>query len=84
MNGWLLAAMALLVVGLGAGLLLSARGDAVDRLVGLELTGAVGVLALLLIAHGVGQSAYLIVPLVLAVLAVAGTLVFTRLLGPRP
>jgi len=32
----------------------------------------------------VGQSSYLIVPFVLVLLAFAGTLVFTRLLGKRP
>ena len=31
-----------------------------------------------------GQPGYLVVPLVLDVLGVAGTLVFTRLLAPRP
>lgn len=84
MTLWLLAAVVLLVGGTGPALLLSCRGDAVERLVGLELAGAIGVLVMLVLAHAVGESGYLIVPLILAVLSVAGTLVFTRLLGPRP
>jgi multisubunit Na+/H+ antiporter MnhF subunit len=74
----------LLVVGLGPALLIGSRGDGVGRLVGLELAASVAVLFLLAFAAGVNQPSYLIVPLVLAVLNVVGTLVFTRLLGPRP
>jgi len=44
----------------------------------------VGVLVTLCLSVAFGQSSYLIVPLTLSVLAVTGTLVFTRLLGPRP
>jgi multicomponent Na+:H+ antiporter subunit F len=44
----------------------------------------VGALALLVLVQGDGQSSYLIVPFVLVLLAFAGTLVFTRLLGNRP
>lgn len=84
MTGWLVVAVVLLVGGIGPALLLCCRGDAVDRLVGLELTGAIGVLVMLVLTHAVDESSYLIVPLVLALLSVAGTLVFTRLLGPRP
>jgi multisubunit Na+/H+ antiporter MnhF subunit len=82
-NGWLWASCVLLIGGLGPALGLSLRGDAADRLVGLVLTGPVVVLAMLLLSQGYGQSAYLIVPLTLALLSFAGTLVFTRLLGPE-
>ncbi|GAA4216834.1 monovalent cation/H+ antiporter complex subunit F [Actinocatenispora rupis] len=81
---WLLGAVILMCAGLGPALYLSSRGDGIDRLVGLELTGAIVVLVGLLLAQGFAQPMYLIVPLVLALLSFAGTLVFTRLLGPRP
>lgn len=83
MTGWLLAALALMVVGLGPALWLGARGDAVARLVGLELGGATAVLVLLVLGQASGQAQLMIVPLVLVVLSFAGTLVFTRLLAAR-
>lgn len=83
MTGWLLAALALMLVGLGPALWLGARGDAVARLVGLELGGATTVLVLLVLAEASGQAQLMIVPLVLVVLSFAGTLVFTRLLTTR-
>jgi multicomponent Na+:H+ antiporter subunit F len=84
MNGWDIAGLALLVGGLVPALVLVSRGTPVDRLVGLELGSSVGALALLVLIQGDGQSSYLIVPFVLVLLAFAGTLVFTRLLGNRP
>lgn len=81
---WLISAVALMAGGLAPALWLACRRDPVDRLVGLELAGAVGVLVLLVLAQGLSRSSYLIVPLVLALLSFAGTLVFTRLLGRRP
>jgi multisubunit Na+/H+ antiporter MnhF subunit len=84
MNGWEVAAMALLVGGLAPALVLAARGGPVDRLVGLALASSVGTLTLLVMIQGNGQSSYLIVPLVLVLLSFAGTLVYTRLLGPKP
>jgi multisubunit Na+/H+ antiporter MnhF subunit len=80
---WYLASIILLLGSLVPALLLSARHGPVDRLVGLSLGGSVGVLTGLLLSQAYGQSAYLIVPFVLAVLAVTGVLVYTRLLGPR-
>jgi multisubunit Na+/H+ antiporter MnhF subunit len=79
-----MAAFALLVGGIGPGLVLACRGDAVQRLVGLELTSSLGLLTMLVVIQGVGRPSYLIVPLVLVLLGFAGTLVFTRLLGTRP
>ncbi len=84
MNAWLAASAVLLVLGLGPALIIGARGDGVSRLVGLELASPIAVFFLMAFAAGVDQPSYLIVPLVLAVLNVVGTLVFTRLLGPRP
>ncbi len=84
MNLWLAAGLALMVAGLGPAVYLGARGDALHRLIGLELSSTLTVLILLLLASGFGQSSYLIAPLVLAVLSFAGILVFTRLLEPQP
>ena len=81
MNGWLLAALVLLVGGLPPALYLGLRGDAVGRLVGLQLTSAIAVAFMLVFAYADDRSSYLILPLVLALLSVAGTLVFTRLFG---
>lgn len=83
MNWWLLACGALLVGGLGPGLWLTLRGSAAHRLVGLELTGATAALTMLLWCQAIDQPSYLIVPLVLVLLSFAGTLVYTRLLGPH-
>lgn len=84
MNTWTVATGALLVVGALPALVLGATGSDLQRLIGLELTSAVAVLALLALAQASGQPDYLIVPLALAVLSFAGTLVFARLLGPHP
>lgn len=80
---WLIAAGVLLVGGLPPAILLASRGPAAHRLVGLQLTGSLSVILLILLSLGVNQSSYLIVPLVLVLLSFAGTLVFTRLLGAR-
>ena len=80
----LVPAAVLIIGGLIPGLVLVSRGEPNVRLIGLQLLSGVTVLVLLLLAQGFGQPQYLIVPLVLVVLAFAGTLVFTRLLGRRP
>lgn len=83
MSGYAVCAAVLLIAGLPAALWVSARGRPADRLIGLEITSAVATVAMLLIAQVSNQSYELIVPLVLVVLSVAGTLVFTRLID-RP
>ena len=83
MTAWTVVTGVLLVAGLGAGLLVGARGGAVDRLVGLQFAGAAATLVLVALAALTGQSSYLAVPLVLVLLSFAGTLVFTRLAGGR-
>jgi multisubunit Na+/H+ antiporter MnhF subunit len=83
MTVWMIAAGALMIGGLIPALLLAYRGPATQRLVGLELTGAVGTVLMVVLCQAFNQSSYLIVPLVLAMLSFAGTLVFTRLLGAR-
>lgn len=84
MNAWLACALALLIGGMAPALWLASRQGPVERLVGLELAGVTATLVLLLLAQAVRQSSYLIVPLALALLSFAGTLVFTRLLAPPP
>jgi len=81
MTVWLLAAGVLMVGGLIPAMVLAYRDTAARRLVGLELVSVTGTLVMLLLCEAFNQSSYLIVPLVLALLSFAGTLVFTRLLG---
>jgi multisubunit Na+/H+ antiporter MnhF subunit len=78
------AGFALTAGGLVPAWLLTIRGDPVERLVGLQLATAVATLDLLVLAQAFGQSSYLIVPFVLVLVSFAGTLVYTRLLAPRP
>lgn len=80
---WLVAATIVLAGGMAPGLWLVSRGGPVERLFGVEVAGATGIVALLLLSRGFGQPSYLIVPLVAVLLSFAGTLVFTRLLRPR-
>ncbi|HZU72908.1 MAG TPA: MrpF/PhaF family protein [Acidimicrobiales bacterium] len=84
MNAWLLAAAVLIGAGLLPAGVIGSRGDAVARLVGLELAAVVATVVLMLLSQAAGQSSYLIVPMVLVVLSFAGTLVFTRLLAAPP
>ncbi|HET6794485.1 MAG TPA: hypothetical protein VFH45_08595 [Acidimicrobiales bacterium] len=83
MTAWSLATVALLGGGLLPAALIGSRADSASRLVGLELAAAVTAVVLLLMSQDAGQSSYLIVPLVLVALSLAGTLVFTRLLAHR-
>lgn len=84
MTVWLLAAGALMLGCLAPAMLLAYRGGAARRLVGLEVAGVTGTILMVVLCQALGQPGYLIVPLVLALLSFAGTLVFTRLLGePR-
>jgi multicomponent Na+:H+ antiporter subunit F len=81
MTMWVVFAGVLAVGGLGPALWVGARHTGVARLVGMQSTSAVTVLLLIALSAAFGQSSYLIVPLVLVVLAYAGTLVYTRLLS---
>ena len=81
---WPAVTLALMLVGVVPGLFLTLRGSSVQRLVGLQLTTGAGVAVLIGFSVIADQSSYLIVPLVLAVLASTGTLVYTRLLSPTP
>lgn len=83
MNPWLVGTFVLLVGAVLPAAVLGSRGAAMERLVGLELLSALVVMVLTMLSQADGQSSFLIVPLVLVLLSVAGTLVFTRLLAPR-
>ncbi|PSR69195.1 hypothetical protein C8258_04580 [Nocardia sp. MDA0666] len=78
---WTVASIALLAGALPPGIWLSARGIAAHRLVGMQMVGTVTVLVLITISLAAHRPDYLIVATVLALLAFAGTLVFTRLIG---
>ncbi|MFI6365682.1 monovalent cation/H+ antiporter complex subunit F [Nocardia sp. NPDC050630] len=80
---WLVASGVLLVGGIGPALLLSSRGTAAHRLVGMQLVGSLLIFVLISLSLGLGRPDYLIVPLVAVLLSFAGILVFTRLLGVR-
>jgi multisubunit Na+/H+ antiporter MnhF subunit len=85
MSAATLCLIALLIGGLGPTLWIASRGDAGDRLIGLELAAGVIVFVLILFSQvSSGQSYDLVLPLVLVPLSFAGTLVFTRLLGRGP
>ncbi len=81
MTGFEICAVALMVGALLPALTLAATGRPVDRLIGVALTSMVVVVAMMVIGQVIEQSYMLIVPLVLVVLSVVGTLVFTRLVG---
>ena len=79
MTEWLVAAVALLAGLVPCGWL-CLRGDAVDRLVGLELAGIIDTLVLVLLAEAFGRQIYFDLALALALLAFASGLVFARFL----
>lgn len=84
MSAWLLGSIVLLLGGLVPAGWMATRGGPVDRLVGLEMGSAVTALELMLFSQAENESQYLIVPLVLVLLSFAGTMVYARLLAPRP
>jgi multisubunit Na+/H+ antiporter MnhF subunit len=83
-TGYEVCTVAVMIGALGPALLLAATGRPVDRLIGLELTSAAVIVSMLLVSQVTGMSYMLIVPLVLTVLSVVGTLVFTRLIDKDP
>jgi len=80
-NIWLIGATVLCVTVFLPGLVAASRGDSMERLMGLQLVTSTTVAVLVLIAHGLGRAVYLDTALVLAVLSLAGGLVFARFLG---
>ena len=81
MNIWLAAVLVLVVVGLLPAIYRVATGTGPQRLVGLQFASVAGLMIVIALSMAVGQSSYLIVAVVLALLSAAGLLVFTRLLA---
>ncbi len=81
MNAWLAASAVLLTLGLPPCLWLVSRRTPQERLAGLNLAATMCSAVLLLLTEGVNRSSYVDLPLVLATLGPAGTLVFARFLG---
>ena len=78
MNGWILAAIVLVLGGLVPCLAVSLRASVMEGLVALELAGVISVLVLLLLAEGFQRQPFVDLALVLAVLSFVGTLAFVR------
>ncbi|MEV8564378.1 monovalent cation/H+ antiporter complex subunit F [Streptomyces sp. NPDC051322] len=81
MNGWLAAAAALLLCGVGPALWGVATGPVRRRVVAQNLATLLTCLALLLLARGYHRTAYVDLGLVLSLLGPVGTLVYARLLA---
>jgi multisubunit Na+/H+ antiporter MnhF subunit len=78
-NGWLVGAAVLLVVGMLPAVVVASRGRVLDRLTGLAMAGVVATLDMLLLSEGYQRSSYMDAGLVLAALSLTGSLVFARL-----
>lgn len=79
MNLWLWSATALIFCLVPIGVTCF-RGDAMDRVVGLQMAGLLGTLILMLLAHGFHRYPFYDLALSLALLNFAGGLVFARFL----
>ena len=79
MNAWLVATTVLLL-GLVPCLIVMLRGSIVEALVGLQLASLLETVVLLLLAEGFHRPPFFDLALVLALLALAGGLVFARML----
>jgi multisubunit Na+/H+ antiporter MnhF subunit len=77
--GWLV--VVLLVGAAGPCLVAVCRGAPVERLVALQCLSIVMTVGLVLLSVGFDRPSYLDVPLVLALVSLAGTLVFARFFG---
>ena len=79
MNVWLTGSTVLLFALVPCGIA-SFRGDAMERLVGLEMAGMVVTLLLVMLAQGMGRVNFYDLALALALLSFGGGLVFVRFL----
>lgn len=77
MNPWILASIAALVCMIPC-FLLCIRGDAMNRLVGLEAGSVMAVIVLLMLAEGFDRKAFVDISLTLALLSFGAGLVFAR------
>jgi multisubunit Na+/H+ antiporter MnhF subunit len=78
-NGWLLAALVLLAAELPCFVVVF-RGAAVERLAGLQATGVLNTLVVLVLSVGFQRSIYANVAIVLAALNVVASVVMARML----
>ena len=60
---------------------MSLRGSPERRLVGLEMTGTIVIIAMALVTVGFGRAPFIDLPLTLAIMSFGGGLVFARFLG---
>jgi multisubunit Na+/H+ antiporter MnhF subunit len=79
-NGWLWAAVAMLVLGLVPCVWVAMRSTILSALAALELASTVTTLTLVLIAQGLHRDPFMDLALVSAVLSFAGALTFARFL----
>jgi multicomponent Na+:H+ antiporter subunit F len=77
--GWI--ALVLLVAAAGPCLVAVCRGEPGERLVALQSLSVTLTVVLVLLAVGQDRPAYLDVPLILALVSLAGSLVFARFFG---
>jgi multicomponent Na+:H+ antiporter subunit F len=77
--GWVV--VVLLVAAAGPCLVAVCRGTPGERLVALQCVSVVVTLALVVLSVGLHRPSYLDVPLVLALVSLAGSLVFARFFG---
>jgi multicomponent Na+:H+ antiporter subunit F len=78
-NEWLIAASILLVGLVPCGVVML-RGSVVEALVGLQMAGVLQTVVLLVLAEGFHRPPFFDLALVLALLTLAGGLVFARML----
>jgi multicomponent Na+:H+ antiporter subunit F len=79
-NGWLIAATALLVGVGGAGWVV-ARRSLMHALVALELAGVLATLTAVVLAEGFHRKPFMDLAIVLGLMSVTGALAFARMLG---
>jgi multisubunit Na+/H+ antiporter MnhF subunit len=79
MNAWLLTATVLLFSLIPCGIV-TFRGRAIDRLIGLEMTGIITTIILLLLAEGYKNPNFYDLALATGLLAFGGSMVFVRFL----
>ena len=77
---WLVGATVLLLGLIPCGVV-ALRHSRVDALVGVQVGGSVTTLVLILLAEGFSRSAYMGLPLALAIASFVGALVAARFLG---
>jgi multicomponent Na+:H+ antiporter subunit F len=78
-NAWLIASTVLLLGLVPCGVVM-VRGSSVEALVGLQMAGVLETVVLMLLAEGFHRPPFFDLALVLALLTLAGGLVFARML----